>query len=472
MAELVLYNTRTRSKDPFVPIKPGHVGLYTCGPTVYHYAHIGNLRTYVFEDLLKRVLRYNKLHVLHVMNITDVGHLTSDADEGEDKMEKGAKREGKSVWDIAKFYTDAFQEDLARLNIDFPKTSDAHNIWCKATDHIKEQIAQIQQLEQNGYTYTIEDGVYFDTAKLSDYGKLARLKLDELKAGARIEVAEGKRNPTDFALWKFSPKDEQRAMEWDSPWGKGFPGWHIECSAMANRYLGDHFDIHCGGIDHIPVHHTNEIAQAEGAGAKEPWVNVWMHGEFLVIDKGKMAKSGENFLTLQVLIDKGYDPLVYRFFCLGAHYRQQLSFSWEGLEGAKNGYDSLRSKARDLRENPTTGDDEKSDAAMQHRDAFLAAVNDDLNSPQALAALWSMLRDTTLSSAARLALAGEFDTVLGLRLTASDGQVPEDILALARERDAARAAKDWKRSDELRAIIQSRGYAVEDTKDGTKVRKG
>ena len=492
MAQLFLYNTLTRSKDPFHPIHAGKVGLYTCGPTVYHYAHLGNLRTYVFEDILKRVLRYNKLVVKHVMNITDVGHLTSDADSGEDKMEKGAKREGKSVWDVANFYTDAFKLDLDRLNVDFPLESDDHNIWCKATDHIPEQIAQIRALEKNGFTYAIEDGVYFDTAKLDDYGKLARLNIEELKAGARIEVAEGKRNPTDFALWKFSPKGEQRAMEWifdgersgelvtnelrstlseKEETTRGFPGWHIECSAMAEKYLGNHFDIHCGGIDHIPVHHTNEIAQAEGAGAKKPWVNVWMHGEFLVIDKGKMAKSGENFLTLQTLIDKDYDPLVYRFFCLSATYSQQLSFSWESIDGAKNSYDSLKSKIRDLRENPTEGADTHSATAQAHKDAFLTSVNDDLNMPQALAALWAMVRDSALSTDARLALADDFDSVLGLKLLAEEEAVPEYILALATQRDEARATKDWKRSDELRDEIQKDGFIVEDTKQGTKVRK-
>jgi cysteinyl-tRNA synthetase len=298
---LELYKTMDREKKLFNPIAPSTVSLYTCGPTVYNYAHIGNLRTYVFEDVLKRVLQYNGYQVNHVMNITDVGHLTDDADSGIDKMEKGAAREGKSAWDIAKFYTEAYQHDLANLNIEPPTT------WCKATDHIPEQIALIQKLEHKGFTYRTPDGIYFDTAKLPDYGKLAKLDLKHLQAGTRVDIGE-KKNPTDFALWKFSDYDTKRQMEWDSPWGIGFPGWHIECSAMATKYLGQPFDIHCGGIDHIPVHHTNEIAQSEVAEGK-PLANYWLHGEFLLIDNDKMAKSGENFITLQTIKDKGINPL-------------------------------------------------------------------------------------------------------------------------------------------------------------------
>jgi cysteinyl-tRNA synthetase len=470
MSTIRLYNTLTRAKEPITPLDGKTVKLYTCGPTVYHYAHIGNLRTYIFEDILTRTLR-KQFPVLHVMNITDVGHLTSDSDEGEDKMEKGAAREGKSVWDVAKFYTDAFQKDIALLGIRSP------DIWCKATDHIKEQIQQIQQLERNGFTYVIEDGVYFDTAKLDDYGKLAKLDIEGLKAGARIEMAEGKRNPTDFALWKFSPKtDAKRAMEWDSPWGVGFPGWHIECSAMSMKYLGEQFDIHCGGIDHINVHHTNEIAQAEGATGKKPWVTVWMHGEFLVMDKGKMSKSSGDFLTLQVLIDKGYDPLVYRYFCLTASYRQQLSFSFEALDTAKSGYQSLKNKVRDLHERRAEGNDAPHPDAhgKTHalREQFLDAINDDLNMPQALAATWAVLRDDTLTNSQKLALAEEFDTVLGLALLDLHEEIPAEILTLAKERDQARAAKDWAASDRLRDAIKAQGFIVEDSKDGTRVRKG
>jgi len=456
---ITLYNTLTRKKEAFTT--KDVVGLYTCGPTVYAYAHIGNLRTYVFEDVLKRVLLYNNFIVNHVMNITDVGHLTSDADEGQDKMEKGAAREGKTVWEIAAFYTQAFEDDIHKLNIHDP------DIWCRATDHIHEQIEQIKTLEKNGLTYQTEDGIYFDTSKLDDYGKLAQLNLNDLKAGARTEMRD-KKNPTDFALWKFSPKDAKREMEWDSPWGVGFPGWHLECSAMSMKYLGDQFDIHCGGIDHIQVHHTNEIAQAEGATGKKPWVRFWLHGEFLVIDKGKMAKSGENFLTLQTLIDKGYDPLVYRYFCLTAHYRQQLKFSWEALDTAKNSYESIKTKILDLQENPTEG----SHDVEHHKTAFLNAVNDDLNMPQALAALWDLLKDDAIASKERVATTELFDEVLGLRIsTFGTEEIPAEIIELADTREKARVAKDWASSDKIRDEIRERGYVVEDKKEGYVLRK-
>ncbi|MDD9954201.1 MAG: cysteine--tRNA ligase [Candidatus Woesearchaeota archaeon] len=458
---LTLYNTLTRTKEPFTPLKDV-VSLYTCGPTVYNYAHIGNLRTYIFEDILKRVLLYNKCKVNHVMNITDVGHLTSDADEGEDKMEKGAAREGKTVWEIAEYYTKAFQDDIHKLHILDPDT------WCKATDHIQEQIEQIQTLEKNGFTYTTSDGVYFDTSKLDDYGEIALLDKENLKAGARVDMGE-KKNPTDFALWKFSKEGENRAMEWESPWNKsGYPGWHIECSAMSMKYLGEQFDIHCGGIDHISVHHTNEIAQAEGATGKKPWVQFWLHGEFLVLDKAKMAKSGENFLTLQTLVDKEYDPLVYRYFCLTAHYKQQLQFSWEALETARNGFESIKTKLLDLKENSVEG----SDDVTKHEAAFLEAVNDDLNMPQALAALWAVLRDDSLSSEARVATAEQFDAVFGLGIADfGSEEIPEEITKLAEERETARKEKDWAKSDELRDTIAEKGYSIEDKKEGYILRK-
>ncbi len=372
-----LYNTLTQRKDEFAPIEPGKIRLYTCGPTVYNYAHIGNLRTYVFEDVLKRVLTTGGYQVRHVMNVTDVGHLTSDADVGEDKMEKGAAREGKTVWEIAEFYWQAFRRDMARLNLLEP------DVWCKATDHIAEQITMVQTLEQKGYTYTIEDGVYFDTSRLRDYGKLARLDVAGLQAGARVEMVAGKRNTTDFALWKFSPKDKQRLMEWPSPWGVGFPGWHIECSAMALKYLGERVDIHCGGVDHIAVHHTNEIAQAEAALGHQ-WVNCWLHAEFLVIPRGqsgeteKMAKSGE-FLKLDVLVEKGYDPLDYRYFCLGAHYRQQLAFTWEALDAAKIAMGRLKRIVLDLRKEYRDGQK----PIERWMAEFREAAEDDLNMPRA-----------------------------------------------------------------------------------------
>ena len=325
---LYLFNTLGRQKQEFIPIKKGKVGLYTCGPTVYDYAHIGNLRSFIFEDILKRVLQYNNFKVKHAMNITDVGHLVSDSDEGEDKMEKGSRRTGKTAWEIAKFYTLSFKKDLADLNVISPA------VLCKATDHIKEQIALIKKLEKKGFTYQTVDGIYFDTSKLNDYGKLADLQHQELKAGIRVDLG-GKKNSSDFALWKFSPKHEKRQMEWKSPWGVGFPGWHIECSAMSVKYLGQPFDIHCGGIDHVPVHHTNEIAQSEAATGK-PMANFWLHNEFLNLKDAKMSKSGENFITLPSLIEKGYSPLAYRYFLLQAHYRKQLIFSFEALTAAQN----------------------------------------------------------------------------------------------------------------------------------------
>lgn len=302
--KIILYNTLTKKKEEFIPIKKKKVGLYTCGPTVYNYAHIGNLRTYVFEDILRRTLEFNGYQVNHIENITDVGHLTDDADQGEDKMEKAAQKEKKNAWELSKFYTKAFRRDIKLLNIQEPHT------WCKATDHIDEQIATIKKIINNGYTYQTTDGIYFDTSKMPTYGDFARLDIKNLQAGARIDIGE-KKNPTDFALWKFSGK-EKRQMEWDSPWGVGFPGWHIECSTMSTKYLGAPFDIHCGGIDHIPVHHTNEIAQTWAADKKK-MANYWLHGEFLVIDENRMGKSQGNFITLQTLIDKRYNPLAYRY---------------------------------------------------------------------------------------------------------------------------------------------------------------
>ncbi|MCP4707417.1 MAG: cysteine--tRNA ligase, partial [Planctomycetes bacterium] len=329
-----LYDTYTRSIRDFKPLHPPNVGLYACGLTVYDYAHIGNLRTYMFEDILRRVLEINGYTVKHVINITDVGHLTSDADEGEDKMEKGSKRTGMTAWMIAKLYTRAFKDDLHLLNIHEP------TIWCRATKHIQEQIDLVSCIEANGYTYRTSDGIYFDTSRLENYGYLGRLDIDGLQAGSRVDMAE-KRNPTDFALWKFSPTGEKRQMEWDSPWGVGFPGWHIECSAMSIKYLGPFFDIHCGGEDHIPVHHTNEIAQTR-ACYDTNLANFWLHGYFLQLNQEKMAKSAGGFLRMQMLIDRGYDPLAYRYFCLNALYRSKLNFSWESLDGAATGLNRLR----------------------------------------------------------------------------------------------------------------------------------
>lgn len=456
-----IYNTLTRRKEEFQPLKTGQMAFYSCGPTVYHFAHIGNLRTYIFNDLVKRAFVYAGYDVHHVMNITDVGHLTSDADSGDDKMEKGALRENKTVWQIAQEYTEAFQKDLQLLNIQEP------HIWCKATDHIAEQIAQIQEIEKNGYAYVIADGVYFDTAKMSDYGKLAGLDIAGLQAGARVEMVEGKRSACDFALWKFSPKDSKRQMEWDSPWGRGFPGWHIECSAMSVQFLGDEFDLHTGGIDHIPVHHTNEIAQAEACG--KPFARYWMHGEFLVLKESeKMSKSGDNFLTLTSVIENGFEPLHYRYLCLGAHYSKQLAFDWDVLTTAKNSYQSLCNKILHYRD----ATDVKGGALVQkYKNDFCKALCDDINMPQALAVLWDVLSDDQLGGKDKYGLALEFDHVLGLDLK-NLGQevVPETVLQLVQQRDAARLAKNWALCDALRQQIQALGFDVRDTAQGPVVR--
>ncbi len=393
-----LFDTYTRNIRDFAPLHGNEVGLYTCGPTVYDYAHIGNLRTYLFEDILRRTLEFNGYRVKHVMNITDVGHLVSDSDVGEDKMEKGSRRTGKTAWEIADFYTQAFQQDMARLNIQEP------TIWCKATDHIQEQIQFIRCIEEKGFTYQTSDGIYFDTLRLPDYGYLSRLDIEGLQSGARIEMGE-KHNSTDFALWKFSPSDRQRQMEWKSPWGKGFPGWHIECSAMSAKYLGPFFDIHCGGEDHISVHHTNEIAQTEACYGSR-LANFWMHGYFLQIDELKMAKSTGEFLRIQTLIDKGYDPLAYRFFTLSAHYRAKLNFTWGGLDGASKSFDRLRQLVFNL------GDPGVVDQGYLQE--FIEQVNDDLNMPRALAVTWDLVR-SALPEGVKKATVLLFDQVLGLR---------------------------------------------------------
>ncbi|HOF17644.1 MAG TPA: cysteine--tRNA ligase [Phycisphaerae bacterium] len=468
---LKLYNTMTRRVEEFAPLEPPTVRLYTCGPTVYNYAHIGNLRTYVFEDVLKRALQWCGFRVRHVMNVTDVGHLVSDADEGEDKMALGAQREGKTVWQIAQFYWDAFRADLRRLNILEP------DVWCRATDHIAEQIAQVRALEEKGYTYVVEgDGVYFDTSRLPDYGKLARLDIAGLQAGARIELSAGKRNATDFALWKFSPPDKKRLMEWPSPWGVGFPGWHIECSAMALKYLGDRLDIHCGGIDHIPVHHTNEIAQAECALGHE-WCRWWMHGEFLTLPKAgnetaRMSKSSGEFLKLDLLVEKGYDPLAYRYFCLNAHYRQQLAFTWESLDAAANAYRNLKRAVLDLRRDGA--EPAAPDEALLA--PFRQAVEDDLNMPRALAAFWAALKnaDGAPPPAVHATLL-EMDRVLGLGVA----EMHEEALAvdeaeidrLIAERAAAKKAKNFARADEIRNRLQADGIELMDTPQGTTWRR-
>jgi len=455
MASLVLYDNYARSLREFRPLDPqGPVGLYTCGPTVYDYQHIGNYRTFLFEDLLKRVLLWNGYRVRHVMNITDVGHLTSDADTGEDKMEKGARRTGRSAWQIAALYTQAFVDDIRALNI-LPA-----DVLSRATDHIAEQIAFIVDLEQRGYTYRTSDGIYFDTSRQADYGYLARLDRAGLEAGKRVDIGE-KRNATDFALWKFSPPGSTRQMEWDSPWGKGFPGWHIECSAMAQRYLGNWFDIHCGGEDHIPVHHTNEIAQTE-ARAGTRLANFWMHGYFLLANDAKMAKSAGEFLRIAALAERGYDPLAFRYLCLTGHYRTQLNFTWEALDAAATGLGRMRTAFHAL----PSGADATIPADLLER--FTALVNDDLNAPRALALAWETLRGDLPAPLKRAALA-RFDDVFGLGLAQwqpVEAAIPEAITALAQARADARKARNWAEADRLRAALQDAGYDVEDTPGG------
>ena len=457
-----IFNTLTRQKEEFEPIKPDKVRLYCCGPTVYNYAHIGNLRTYIFEDILRRVLEFNGYVVNHVMNITDVGHLVSDADEGEDKMLKGAKREKMTVWDIAEKYTQAFLEDMDRLNM-LPPTKKP-----KATDHIKEMIDQVKKLEKNGYTYIGKNGnVYFDTSKFEHYGELAQLDRQELQAGARIEVDANKKNPHDFVLWFVKSKFGDQEMQWESPWGKGFPGWHIECSAMSVKYLGDKIDIHCGGIDHIPVHHTNEIAQAEGATKKHPWVKYWMHGNFLVLkDRAKMAKSGENFLTLSTLIQKSYDALDYRYFCLQSHYRKELAFDWEGMDAARTGLRRLKEKVFAL------GTNEGALSGAEGRlQEFNDAISDDLNMPQALAITWAVVDDNSIKPADKLTTIKKMDEVLGLKLDEQiEFEIPPQITEWILERNEARKKKDWKKADEIRNKIEESGkWIVKDGPGGTEV---
>ena len=461
---LFLYNTASRAKESFtLPEGVPEVRLYACGPTVYHYAHIGNLRTYLFEDLLRRSLEYFGFKVRHVVNITDVGHLTSDQDEGEDKMEKGATRTGKSVWEVAEFYTQQFKEDLELLNI-LPPT-----VWCKATDYIKEQIELIKKLEEKGYTYRTSDGIYFDSLKFPRYTEFARLDIVGLKSGARIDVGE-KKFATDFALWKFSPKDSKRAMEWDSPWGVGFPGWHIECSAMSMALLGETLDIHCGGTDHISVHHTNEIAQSECATGKL-FSRFWMHGEFLrETNFEKMSKSSGEFLTLGALVRKGFDPMAYRLFSLTSHYRNYLNFSWEAMGNAVDSLSALRRKTERF-----IGIEGKirSVEAREWSSAFRNAIADDLNSSAAIGVLNLMLADSSIEDCEKAALISEFDSVLGLRLLNKPEKVKrtpkEEAMAkeLIEKRNVARIAKNWAESDRLRDELLSIGVVLKDGKNGT-----
>ncbi len=483
---LKLYDSLSREKKDFEPIEEGRVGLYTCGPTVYQYAHIGNLRTYIFEDILVRTLRLFGYKVRHVMNVTDVGHLTDDADEGEDKMLKGAREQQKSVWEIAEFYKEAFFNDLEALNITMP------DITCRATEHIQDMIDLVRRIEAAGFTYQAGGNVYFDVAKVQDYGKLTGQVREDLKAGARISVDPNKRNPYDFVLWFTQSKFEHQAMLWDSPWGRGYPGWHIECSAMSMKYLGDQFDIHCGGIDHIPVHHTNEIAQSEAATGKKPWVKHWLHGEFLVLAKEKMAKSAGNFLTLSALAERGYDPLDYRYFCLGAHYRSPLQFSFEALDAARSGRLNLVERILRLKEEHPDAEAVQSAAPSEPAApaasatlsgkvsallrSFREALANDLNVPQALGAFWELIKEETITPQQKLEGLLEMDRVLGLGVAAIEPQrldpaFEAEVRALIDQREQARRGKDYARADEIRNRLRQMGVVLEDTPAGPRWKK-
>ena len=469
-----LFNTMTRKTEEFKPLVPGKMGFYSCGPTVYHYAHIGNMRSMIHNDILKRMFIENGYTVHHVMNITDVGHLTGDdSDSGDDKMERGAARDHKSVWDIAQFYTDEFLRDFDDLNnirpTDMPR----------ATDYIAEQIDLVKKLQDLGYTYEIPgDGIYYDTSKFPAYGALTGGSVAGNRAGARVEYNDAKRNPTDFALWKFSPKDKKRQMEWDSPWGIGFPGWHAECSAMSMKLLGNHFDIHTGGEDLSRIHHTNEIAQSEPiTGA--PWVNYWVHFSFLVNKSGdKMSKSGGEFLGLDAVRKRGYDPLVYRYLILLGHYQTQLAFSWDAMDAAANGYKNLVRRVAELLLDTEPGalDNAKFD---EWHNRILSPVSDNMKTAEALVQIQELLRTNDVNASTKIALFEFVDRLLGLdfigrakRMNDTESETaPAEIMALADARAAAKSAKDWARADELRAQIDAAGWTVVDTRDGTKITK-
>jgi len=457
-----VYNTLSRKKEEFKPINEKEVRIYSCGPTVYNYAHIGNLRTYIFMDMLRRVLEYNQYTLKHVMNITDVGHLVSDEDEGEDKMLKGAREQKKTPWEIAQYYTDAFIKDIKALNIEIPE------IVPKATDHIPEMLEFVNGLVEKGYGYETSDGIYFDIQKFKNYGKLSRANLEEQLAGARVEVNEEKHHPADFAIWKKAPKEH--IMQWQSPWGMGYPGWHIECSAMGRKYLGDVFDIHTGGVDHIPVHHENEIAQSEALLGK-PSVNYWMHSEFMMVNNGKMSKSLGNTYTIDYLKEKGYDPLAFRYMCLNAHYRNKFNFTWDVMQSAQVSYDRFVEGVHSHKDGTDTVD---SAVINEFLSDFEEAVNDDLNIPKALGIAWNVVRYGKKSQLI-FELLTNMNKIFGFDLEKkksdnNEQEVAPEIQALVDERQQARKDKNWKRSDEIRDELKAKGIVLEDTPNGAKVK--
>ncbi len=461
-----VYNTLARKEEDIVPVEEGKLKLYTCGPTVYNYAHIGNLRTYIFEDVLKKSMEYIGFKVEHVMNITDVGHLESDSDSGEDKMTLGASRERKTVWEIARFYEEAFLKDCRLLNIARP------TIICRATEHIQDMINFIQILEEKGFTYIANGNVYFSIKKYPDYTKLANLNMDDLQAGSRVEVDPFKKNPLDFVLWFTSSKFTNQIMQWESPWGKGFPGWHIECSAMSIKYLGDRIDIHCGGVDHIPVHHTNEIAQSESALGHK-WVNYWMHGEFLVLDSGKMSKSSGGFLTISKLVEEGYSPIDYRYFCLQSKYRKQLVFSYESLTDAQRSLGKLKSRIKNIVESKKTNEIINNQKIKDYQNRFGAYISDDLNIANAFTVLFDVLKDELLNNTEKLYLIKDFDNVFSLDLIETEGINnssdidKEYVQKLIMERNVARGQKNWARADEIRNILLGSNIELVDSKENT-----
>lgn len=470
LERVILFNTKGRRLQEFKSIKEGEVGMYSCGPTVYGRAHIGNMRAYVFADTLKRVLMYAGYKVNHVMNITDVGHLTSDADEGEDKLAKAARESHETAWEISKRWTEQFFKDTKSLNV-LPVT-----IACKATEHIAEQIELVKALEEKGYAYRTSDGIYFDTAKFPRYGEFAHLDIEGLQAGIRVDMSE-KRNKTDFALWKFSKPTEKRDMEWDSPWGVGFPGWHIECSAMSMKYLGKHFDIHTGGIDHVTIHHTNEIAQSECATG-EPFVNYWIHCEFLTMSNAeKMSKSLGNVVNIDTLREYGIKPLAFRYLCLNAHYRKQLLYSKEILMGANNAYNKWCAFMDNLKaENPQLLPlAQLSEASKKYLDEFKQGIFNNLNTPQALATMWNLIHDKNINNDEKYTLLMEFDKVFGLTEVEpekpADVDIPAEVLDLLDQRNRYRAEKNWAQADAARDAIKAKGYTIVDTKEGSKLQK-
>lgn len=450
---LKFYNSLTRQKEKFVP-KGDVVKMYTCGPTVYYFPHIGNMRAYLFMDNIRRVLKYNGFKIDGVMNITDAGHLTSDADEGEDKMLVASKRENKSPWEIAKYYTDIFMEETKRLNIDLP------NHVCEATSVIPEILDFVTKLVEKGYAYETSKGIYFDISKFEDYGKLGGMNIEDKLAGARIDVDDEKKSPYDFAIWIKAPKEH--IMQWESQWGMGYPGWHIECSAIGKKFLGDSIDIHTGGVDHKPIHHENEIAQSDSLEGKKV-VNTWMHVEFLQVDGGKMSKSLNNIYTLNDLKERGFDFEDFRYFYFMAHYSKQQNFTFSALTSARNSLKNLKKLAIEHK-----GKEEKFDTSA-YEEEFLNAINDDLNMPVALAVTLKMLKENKSNDIYQTLL--KFNEILGFDFEEKEDNIPSEIKELASERWEAKANKDFAKSDELRNKILDLGYVVKDTREGYTIEK-